>query len=59
MSSGYIEIDIKDEIRAAWISEIGGRKRRIGPSIGLWRSHKVLREPIKFVPAVEVGPNEI
>lgn len=42
-----------------WISEIGGRQRRIRPSIGLRRSHEALREPIKFVPAVEVGPNEI
>jgi len=53
----YIEIDERDEIR----SDIGVRKKEKthGLSVGLRRSHEALREPIKFVPAVEVGPNEI
>ena len=53
----YIEIDERDEIR----SDIGDRKeeKAHGLFVGLRRSHEALREPIKFVPAVEVGPNEI
>lgn len=49
--------DERDEIR----NDIGDRKeeKADGLSVGPRRSHEALREPIKFVPAVEVGPNEI
>jgi len=57
MSFRYIEIDEGDEIR----NDIGNREieKTHGSSIGPRHSHEALREPIKFVPAVEVGPNEI
>jgi hypothetical protein len=56
MSSGYIEIDVKDEIRAA---DIGDRREEKAHWPVHRTSHEALREPIKFVPAVEVGSNEI
>lgn len=58
MSFRYeIEIDEKDEIK----NDIGDRKeeKAHSVSVGPRRSHEALREIIKFVPAVEVGPNEI
>jgi hypothetical protein len=46
--------------RREWCIEDRRERKTHWPwSVGQRRSHEALREPIKFVPAVEVGPNEI